>query len=58
MTSLIKNETKKFISLQTQRLAEFFEGLNSSLVHLVVELCLCKDKLLDLGYKSNRLQSC
>jgi len=34
MTSLKKNShlpTKKFFSLQTRRLAEYFEGLNSSL---------------------------
>jgi len=30
-----------FFSLQTQRLAESFEGLNSSLAQLPEELCSC-----------------
>jgi len=36
-----KTETqhKNFFSLQARRLAEFFEGLNSSLVHSAEKLC-------------------
>jgi len=44
MTSLTKNlKPKKFFLLQTQRLAESFEGLNNSLTQSVAELCPCKD---------------
>ena len=58
MTSLTKNtkpKTKNFFSLQTWRLAESFESLNSSLAQLVKGLRSYQDtcKLLDLGW--NRL---
>ena len=33
---------QKLFSLQTQRIAESFEGLNSTLAHSATELCLCK----------------
>jgi len=42
MTPLTKNlqlPTKKIFSLQTRRLVESFEGLNSSLAQLAEELC-------------------
>jgi len=45
MMSLTKNpkpKTKKFFALQTTRLAESFERLNSSLVLSAPELCLPK----------------
>jgi len=51
-----KHETKDqdiFFSLQTQKLAESFEGLNSSLAQSAAEIFPCKDmcKLLDFGLK-------
>jgi len=45
MISLLKKlkpKTKKYFSLQTQRLAEAFEGLNSSLAQVVEELWSCQ----------------
>jgi len=42
MTSFTKKpKTKNIFSLQTRRLAEIFEGLNSSLAQLAEELCRC-----------------
>jgi len=41
MTSLNKNQ-KKLFSLQIQRLAKSFEGLNSSLTQSTDELRSCK----------------
>jgi len=35
----MKPKTKNFFSSQTQRLAESFDGLNSSLAQLAEELC-------------------
>jgi len=44
MISLTKNpKPKNFFSLQTRRLAESFEGLNSSLALTALEIFLCKD---------------
>jgi len=46
MTSLTKNlkhKNQTFFSLQTERLAKSFHGLNSSLALLAPELCPCKD---------------
>jgi len=37
------SKTKKFFSLQGQRLAKCFEGLNSSLVLMAPEILLRKD---------------
>jgi len=40
MMSLTKNlKPKIYFSLQTRRLAEYFESLNSSLAQLAEELC-------------------
>jgi len=51
-------KTQKFFSLQTQRLADYFKGLNRSLVQSEVELCLRKDtsKLLDSGRNHTGLE--
>jgi len=51
MTSLTKQpEPKNFFSLQTQRLAESFVGLNSSLAHSAPELSPCKDTCEQLDF--------
>jgi len=54
MTSFIKNcnpNPKQIFALQTRRLSESFEGLNSSVAQLAEELCYWQGnrKLLVLG---------
>jgi len=55
MTSLTKIQSKIFLSLQTQRLAESFEGFNSSLAQLPGEICSCYDTLENRFSPKNRL---
>jgi len=44
MPQNIRNpKPKKFFSLQTQRLAKSFEGMNSFLAQSAKELCCCQD---------------
>jgi len=40
---LTKKNNNNIFSLQTQRLAEFFEGLNSSQVQSLMEILPCKN---------------
>jgi len=42
-TKNLKPKTKNIFSLRTRRLAESFEGLNSSLAQSAGELWSCKD---------------
>jgi len=47
---------KNFFSLQTQRLAESFNGLNSFLALLLPEVCPCKNTCKMLFFRLNHYQ--
>jgi len=53
LTKKLKPKYKNFFSLQTQRFAKSFMGLDNCLAHLAPELCPRKDtgKLLDFSLK-------
>jgi len=45
-----KPKIKNLISLRTQRLAESFEGMSSSLAHSAKELWTCQDTCKQLDF--------